>query len=106
MKLRVAINGFGRIGRLFFRQAFERLEIDLVAVNDLGELENLAYLLKYDSVDRTYAKPIRIERSEKDQTSLEMINFAIVALVFICEFHSSLSNIYSFDPFSKDRFKY
>src|SRR3989338_3024850 len=70
MKLRVAINGFGRIGRLFFRQAFERLEIDLVAVNDLGELENLAYLLKYDSVYRTYAKSIRIERSEKDQNGM------------------------------------
>src|SRR6187551_2227647 len=49
-KIRVAINGFGRIGRAFFKLAFERPEIEIVAVNDLGDLENLAYLLKYDTV--------------------------------------------------------
>lgn len=49
-KIRVAINGFGRIGRAFVRQAFDRPEIEIVAVNDLGSLENLAYLLKYDTV--------------------------------------------------------
>lgn len=48
--IRVAINGFGRIGRAFVRQAYDRPEIELVAVNDLGSLENLAYLLKYDTV--------------------------------------------------------
>jgi glyceraldehyde 3-phosphate dehydrogenase len=48
--VRVAINGFGRIGRAFVRQSFDRPEIELVAVNDLGSLENLAYLLKYDTV--------------------------------------------------------
>lgn len=47
---RVAINGFGRIGRTFVRSAFGRDDIEIVAVNDLGSLENLAYLLKYDSV--------------------------------------------------------
>jgi glyceraldehyde 3-phosphate dehydrogenase len=47
---RVAINGFGRIGRAFVRQAFDRPELEIVAVNDLGSLENLAYLLKYDTV--------------------------------------------------------
>jgi glyceraldehyde 3-phosphate dehydrogenase len=45
----VAINGFGRIGRTFFRLAFEHPDIEIVAVNDLGNIENLAYLLKYDS---------------------------------------------------------
>jgi glyceraldehyde 3-phosphate dehydrogenase len=48
--VRVAINGFGRIGRAFVRQSFDRPDIELVAVNDLGSLENLAYLLKYDTV--------------------------------------------------------
>lgn len=51
-KIRVAVNGFGRIGRAFVRQAWEREELEIVAVNDLGSLENLAYLLKYDSVYR------------------------------------------------------
>jgi len=48
--VRVAINGFGRIGRTFMRSSFGREDFEIVAVNDLGSLENLAYLLKYDSV--------------------------------------------------------
>jgi len=67
MKLRVAINGFGRVGRLFFRNALEKKEIELVAINDLGDLENLAYLLKYDSVYKTYETPVRIEPAPKDE---------------------------------------
>ncbi len=47
---RVAINGFGRIGRTFLRTAFGHPDFEVVAINDLGSLENLAYLLKYDSV--------------------------------------------------------
>ncbi|MBI1999085.1 MAG: type I glyceraldehyde-3-phosphate dehydrogenase [Parcubacteria group bacterium] len=49
-KIRVAINGFGRIGRIFFRIALAHPEFEFVAVNDLGGIENLAYLLKYDTV--------------------------------------------------------
>lgn len=48
-KINVAINGFGRIGRAFLRVALTREEINVVAVNDLGDIENLAYLFKYDS---------------------------------------------------------
>ncbi len=47
---KIAINGFGRIGRAFFKLAVASGEFDIVAVNDLGDKENLAYLLKYDSV--------------------------------------------------------
>jgi len=54
MFIKVAINGFGRIGRTFFRLAFERHELRIVAINDLGDLENLAYLLKHDSVYRDF----------------------------------------------------
>lgn len=50
MALKVAINGFGRIGRAFFKLASARPEIEVVAVNDLGDIENMAYLLRYDSV--------------------------------------------------------
>jgi glyceraldehyde 3-phosphate dehydrogenase len=46
---KVAINGFGRIGRTFFRLAFDHPDIEIVAVNDLGSIDNLAYLLTYDS---------------------------------------------------------
>ncbi len=60
--VRIAINGFGRIGRLFFRQMFGKKGFDIVAINDLGDIENLAYLLKYDSVYRTYDKEVKVER--------------------------------------------
>src|SRR6188474_1767345 len=51
MTVRVGINGFGRIGRSFFRAAKQRgADIDFVAVNDLGSLDTMAHLLKYDSI--------------------------------------------------------
>ncbi|MEI6810571.1 MAG: glyceraldehyde 3-phosphate dehydrogenase NAD-binding domain-containing protein [Candidatus Nomurabacteria bacterium] len=49
-KLRVGINGFGRIGRAFFKVAAMRDDMEVVAVNDLGDIHNLAYLLQYDTV--------------------------------------------------------
>ncbi len=64
-KTRVAINGFGRIGRAFFRVAFERPELEIVAVNDLGDIENLAYLLKYDTAQGKSGLDIRAETGEK-----------------------------------------
>lgn len=62
--VRVAINGFGRIGRAFVRQAYDRPEIELVAVNDLGSLENLAYLLKYDTVYKRAPFPVEVVDSK------------------------------------------
>ena len=61
LKRKIAINGFGRIGRLFFRTAISNPNIEIVAVNDLGNLENLAYLLKYDTVYGKYDKDIKIQ---------------------------------------------
>jgi len=65
-KIRVAINGFGRIGRLFFRQAKEEAFIEIVAVNDLGDLENGAYLWKYDSVNRRYPAEVGVDPEKKE----------------------------------------
>lgn len=56
--IRVAINGFGRIGRTFFRQAFGNPELEFVAINDLTDDENLAYLLRYDTVYGRYDKKV------------------------------------------------
>ncbi len=53
-KIRIAINGFGRIGRLVFRVAHKRENIEIVAVNDLVPADNLAYLLKYDTTHGRY----------------------------------------------------
>ncbi|NLC34294.1 MAG: type I glyceraldehyde-3-phosphate dehydrogenase [Erysipelothrix sp.] len=49
MAIKVAINGFGRIGRLAFREMFDDADFDIVAINNLGNAEDLAYVLKYDS---------------------------------------------------------
>jgi glyceraldehyde 3-phosphate dehydrogenase len=54
MALRVAINGFGRIGRMVFRAALKEKGIDIVAINDLTDAKTLAHLLKYDSVHGTF----------------------------------------------------
>lgn len=59
--MKVAINGFGRIGRAFFRQAFGRDDMEIVAINDLGNLENLAYLLQFDSVYRRYDRNVSVQ---------------------------------------------
>ena len=55
---RIAINGFGRIGRLVFRIIEERNDMEIVAINDLSSPEELAYLLKYDTNHRRYKKEI------------------------------------------------
>lgn len=49
-KIKVGINGFGRIGRLVFRAAMTRNDIEIVAINDPSELDYLVYTLKYDTV--------------------------------------------------------
>lgn len=82
-KIRVAINGFGRIGRAFLKIAWENPNLEIVAVNDLGSLESLPYLLKYDTVYRTWKHDVKTGEgsmlidgkevkfiSEKDTTKL------------------------------------
>jgi len=65
MFTKVAINGFGRIGRSFFRLAHERNELRIVAINDLADLENLVYLLKHDSVYGQYDHKISVDLKQK-----------------------------------------
>src|SRR3954466_3570553 len=61
MKTRVAINGFGRIGRNAFKVAFERSDLEIVAINDLTAPETLAHLLKHDSNYGTYGKKVSFD---------------------------------------------
>ncbi len=58
MKTRVAINGFGRIGRSAFKIALERSDVEVVAINDLTDTKTLAHLLKYDSNYGTYSHEV------------------------------------------------
>lgn len=60
-KVKIGINGFGRIGRLVLRESFERNDVEIVAINDLMEIDLLAYLLKYDSVHGTFKKDISVD---------------------------------------------
>ena len=81
--IRVAINGFGRIGRMSFRAMMQHTDIDVVAVNDLTDVETLAHLLQYDSVQGRVNEKVNIENgaircgkhlmkvfAEKDPTAL------------------------------------
>lgn len=89
-KLRIAINGFGRIGRIFLRQALANESLDIVAINDLTDVATLAHLFKYDSVHRMYPGSVRVEEgnlivnektikvfAEKDPTQLPWKNLEI-----------------------------
>lgn len=58
MPVKCAVNGFGRIGRLCFRYAWEDPELEIVHINDLCSCESAAYLLKYDSVHGTWDKSV------------------------------------------------
>jgi glyceraldehyde 3-phosphate dehydrogenase len=60
-KLRLGINGFGRIGRIVFRATLKRENVEVVAINDLVDVEQLAYLLEYDSVHGRYGGTIEIK---------------------------------------------
>ena len=62
--IKVAINGFGRIGRAFLKESWDRPELEVVAVNDLGNIENMAYLLKYDTVYKTWKHDISVSGSD------------------------------------------
>ena len=69
MPVRVAINGFGRIGRLMFRRAFETKDIDIVAINNLSDNTMLAHLLKYDSSYGVF--PAEIETDGDDHIKVD-----------------------------------
>lgn len=60
-KIRIAINGFGRIGRQFFKVAFNNPNIEFVAINDLGDINNQAYLLKHDTVYGMYENEVSVD---------------------------------------------
>lgn len=61
LTLKIGINGFGRIGRLVFRAVHERPDVEIVGINDLQDVEYIAYLLKYDSVHGTFKGNIEVK---------------------------------------------
>ena len=93
-KIKVGINGFGRVGRAFLKIAWEKPEIEIVAVNDLGDIANMAYLLKHDTVYREWKHDIQVSGSgimidgkevkfisEKDTTKLPWKELGIDVIV-------------------------
>ncbi|MHA1820188.1 MAG: type I glyceraldehyde-3-phosphate dehydrogenase [Promethearchaeota archaeon] len=81
MAKRVAINGFGRIGRLFFREAFEDPDIEIVAINDISDIKAGAYLLTYDSTFRKYNHKV----STKEEGSKKFLVVDDVEIPFYAE---------------------
>jgi glyceraldehyde 3-phosphate dehydrogenase len=109
MAIRVAINGFGRIGRAFVRRSYGR-DIEIVAVNDLGSLENLAYLLKHDTVYGTAPFSVEVKEgkflvdgkevkflSEKDPLALPWKDLAVDVVVestgFFTDFEKAQAHV-------------
>ena len=64
MAIRIGINGFGRIGRLVFRAAINQDDVTIVGINDLLDVNHLAYLLKYDSVQGNFEGSIKVEQND------------------------------------------
>ncbi|MBI4049670.1 MAG: type I glyceraldehyde-3-phosphate dehydrogenase [Candidatus Doudnabacteria bacterium] len=77
-KIRIAINGFGRIGRAAFKIAETKPELEIVAINDLTEPKVLAQLLKYDSVYGIYPKDIR---SEEKHERAGLVSYSVGTLI-------------------------
>ena len=63
--IRIAINGFGRIGRLAFRQIYDLEDVEVVAINDLSDTKVLSHLLKYDTAQKGFLTD-RISYTEDD----------------------------------------
>ncbi len=64
MAIRIGINGFGRIGRLVFRSAIKQEDVTIVGINDLLDIDHLAYLLKYDSVHGKYEGTVEVSGND------------------------------------------
>jgi glyceraldehyde 3-phosphate dehydrogenase len=77
MSVKVAINGFGRIGRLAFRLMFGNPDFQIVAINDLTDAEQLAYLLKYDSSQGRYGKAVGFDGPDLVVEGVKIPVFAI-----------------------------
>lgn len=73
--MKIAINGFGRIGRIFFRVAFGQPNIEIIALNDLSDTQNLAYLLKYDTVYGRYNKNVEVRNDKLIVDNKEILVF-------------------------------
>ncbi|MBN2015034.1 MAG: type I glyceraldehyde-3-phosphate dehydrogenase [Candidatus Altiarchaeota archaeon] len=92
--VKIGINGFGRIGRCFFRAAFGRKDVDIVAVNDLTDAKTLAHLLKYDSVHGKFKGDVKAKSdsivinekeikvlSERDPEKLPWANLGVDVVI-------------------------
>lgn len=93
--IRVAINGFGRIGRALFRLLSNHPSIEVVAINDLADAETLAHLLKYDSVHGIFSKNVSFDKQHLiidnqkvpllNQSNIESLNWKPYEVDFVVE---------------------
>lgn len=84
-KTRVAINGFGRIGRAFLKVAILEKDLDIVAVNDLGDIHNMAYLLKYDTVYKRSNFEVEVEEKDNKKSLIIKVGRSKKVIKFFSE---------------------
>lgn len=111
--VKVAVNGFGRIGRLVFRYAWDDPTLEIVHVNDLCSVQSAAYLIKYDSVHGTWNKDVQQEKEgeftvdgkkvtfsqEKDYRN---IDFKAMGVEMVLECTGVFLTVASLEPYIND----
>jgi len=80
---KIAINGFGRIGRLVFRIIFERNNFDVALINDITDTKTLAHLLKYDSVHRRFNGEISYDENNIIVNGKKINTLNLYILLFV-----------------------
>ena len=84
-KIKIGINGFGRIGRMVLRSAITRGDVEVVAINDLLDIKHLAYLLKYDSVHGVFDAKISHDENHLFEDSHLLLQLVVKLLENLCE---------------------
>ncbi|MBE51157.1 MAG: type I glyceraldehyde-3-phosphate dehydrogenase [Flavobacteriales bacterium] len=105
---RIAINGFGRIGRMFFRLASQNKNIDIIAINDIADIEVLVHLLKYDSIHGIFNEEITVKEDYIElngksihfynESDIEQLNWSILDVDIVIESsgnYKSYEDLYS-----------
>ena len=75
--MKIGINGFGRIGRLVFRAAVDRKDIQIVGINDLMEADYMAYMLKYDSTHGPFKGTVEVNKKKIEENQFFNVGIGV-----------------------------
>lgn len=112
MPVKCAVNGFGRIGRLCFRYAWDDPELEIVHVNDLCSCESAAYLIKYDSVHGTWDKQVTLQEKSftvdgvtvtfSQEKDIAKVDYKSMGVELVMECTGKFLTVESLQPYYKE----